>query len=163
MPQFDPSSFASQLFWLVVFFVLLYQIVVRLIMPALGGVMEQRQRTIDDDLARASDLKARTNAAIETYEAALADARARAQALLRETADEIASETEARNRDVGERLATRIAEGEARIAAARAEALESVRDVAADVAGDVTRKLTGDAADDAAARASVDAVMREAR
>ncbi len=161
MPQFDPSSFASQLLWLVVFFVLMYQLVVRLVVPALGGVMEQRQRAIDDDLAKAADLKTRTNAAIESYDAALADARARAQALLRETAEEIATESEARNRDVGERLAARIADGEARIEAARAEALDSVRDVAADVAVEVTRKLTGDAAEGTTARASVDAVMRE--
>ncbi|MQX35031.1 F0F1 ATP synthase subunit B' [Roseospira navarrensis] len=163
MPQFDPSSFASQIFWLAVAFFVLYQLVVKLVMPGLGGVMESRQRTIDEDLARAADLKARTDAAIESYEAALADARAKAQAVLRETNEELARAADARNREVSDALARRIEDGEARIAAARAEALEGVRDVAADVASAVTGKLMGEAVDETAARQSVDAVMREAR
>ncbi|MBB4285674.1 F0F1 ATP synthase subunit B' [Roseospira goensis] len=163
MPQFDPASFPSQLFWLAIFFFLLYRLVVKLVMPGLGGVMESRQRTIDEDLAKAADLKARTDAAIESYEAALAEARGKAQAILRETAEEISRESEARNREVGEVLARRIDEGEARIAAARAEALDGVKDVAADVTVALTGKLMGEAAALPAARASVDAVMREAR
>jgi F-type H+-transporting ATPase subunit b len=163
MPQFDPSSFASQLLWLAVFFTLLYQVVIKLVIPRLGGVMENRQRTIDEDLAKAADLKARTDAAIESYEAALAEARGRAQALLRETGEEIAKQSEARNREVAEALAKQVAEGEARIAAAQAAALEDVRDAAADVTAALTSKLMGGAADPTAARASVDAVMREAR
>jgi F-type H+-transporting ATPase subunit b len=163
MPQFDPSSFASQLFWLAITFFLMYQLVMKLVMPGLGGVMESRQRTIDEDLAKAADLKARTDTAIQSYEAALAEARARAQGILRETNEELARAAEARNREVADALSERIAEGEARIEKARAEALEDVRDVAADVAVALTGKLMGAAADDGAARASVAAVMREAR
>ncbi|WP_299437683.1 F0F1 ATP synthase subunit B' [uncultured Rhodospira sp.] len=163
MPQFDPSSFASQLFWLVVFFALLYQVVIKMVMPSLGGVMENRQRTIDEDLAKASDLKARTDAAIESYEAALAEARGKAQALLRETSDEIARETDARMREVSEGLSQRVDEAEARIAADCAQELERVRDVAADVTVALTAKLLGESVDASAARASVDAVMQEAR
>jgi len=163
MPQFDPSSFASQLFWLAIAFFALYQLVIKLVMPSLGGVMESRQRTIDEDLARAADLKARTESAIQSYEAALADARAKAQAILRETNEELSRAAEARNREVAEALSQRIAEGEARIDTARAQALDDVRDVAADVTVALTGKLMGVAADDASARSCVDAVMREAR
>ncbi|KAA5606526.1 F0F1 ATP synthase subunit B' [Roseospira marina] len=163
MPQFDPSSFPSQIFWLVVAFFVLYQLVVKLVMPSLGGVMESRQRTIDEDLAKAADLKARTDAAIESYEAALAEARGKAQALLRETNEELARAAEARNREVAEALGRRIEEGEARIAAARAEALDGVREAATDVAAALTAKLIGDGPDERTTRESVDAVMREAR
>jgi len=163
MPQFDPSSFASQIFWLAIAFFVTYQLVIKLIMPSLGGVMESRQRTIDEDLAKAADLKARTDSAIRSYEAALAEARGKAQALLRETNDELAKAAEARSREVGAALAQRIEDGEAKIAAARADALEGVRDIAADVAISLTGKLMGEAANDQSARASVDAVMREAR
>lgn len=163
MPQFDPSSFASQLFWLLVFFVLMYQLVIKVVVPRLGGVMENRERTVDEDLAKASELKARTDAAIETYEAALAEARTRAQAIHREAAEEIARETEAGNHEVGEALARRIEEGEARIAAARDAALGDVKDVAVEVARSITGKLLGEPVDETAARASVDDVMREAR
>jgi len=163
MPQFDPSSFSSQLFWLIVFFVLLYRYLTRVVIPRLGEVLEDREKTVQDDISRADDLKARTNAAIAAYEKALAEARSKAQAVLKETEADLARAFEARQREVGEVLAKRIEEGEARIAAVRAEALQGARDAATDVVVALSDKLMGDAVTAGTAQASVDAVMREAR
>ena len=44
MPQFDPTTFASQLFWLAVTFVLLFIVVSQFAIPRLGEVLEQRLR-----------------------------------------------------------------------------------------------------------------------
>jgi len=56
MPQFDPSTYASQLFWLAVMFVALYWIVSKIAVPRIGEVLEQRARVIQDDLDRATQL-----------------------------------------------------------------------------------------------------------
>lgn len=163
MPQFDPTSFSSQLFWLIIFFVLLYRYLTRVVIPRLGGVIEDREKTVQEDINRADEFKARTNAAIAAYEKALAEARGQAQAVLKETQEELARVAEARQRAVGEALARRIEEGEARIAGARSRALEGVREAASEVVVAVTDKLMGDAVGAGRAQASVDAVMREAR
>lgn len=161
MPQFDPSTFASQIFWLGVTFVLLYIIVSQFALPRLGSVLEQRQKMVDDDLDRAAQLKAETEEAIATYEKALAEARAKAHDLLRAAQDDAAKAAEARNKEVGAKLAAQIKAGEERIAQARDEALASVRDVAADVAGAVAQKLVGMSVDASTAQATVDSVMKE--
>jgi len=163
MPQFDPTSFASQLFWLVVFFVLLYRYLTRTVIPRLSEVIEDREKTVQDDLSRADEFKARTNAAIEAYEQALQEARSKAQALLKETQEEMAKAAEARMAEVGQALGRRIEEGEARVAAARDEALKDAGTAAADVVVALTGKLMGDAVGAGAAQSSVDVVMREAR
>lgn len=155
MPQFDPTTFASQLFWLAVTFVLLYIIVSRYAIPRLGEVLEQRQKTMDDDLERARQLKAETEEAIATYEKALADARAKAHDVLRETQDQISKAADTRNREVAAKLASQIKQGEDRIAGARDQALAQVKEIAAGAAVAVAQKLAGLSIDDATAQAAV--------
>lgn len=163
MPQFDPTSFPSQLFWLVVTFVVLYVLISRFAIPRIGDVMEQRQKMMDDDLDRAAQLKAEAEAAVQTYEKALAEARAKAHEVMKAATDEMSRKAEERNREVAGRLAQQIADGEARIAAARDQALASVRDVAVDAAKAITGKLADVSLADDTVDAAVGGALQESR
>ncbi len=88
-PPFDRDTFPSQLFWLAICFIALYVMTARLVRPRVGGIIEGRNRRIAGDLAEASRLKGESDAAIAAYEKALADARARAQAIAAETRDKL--------------------------------------------------------------------------
>ena len=161
MPQFDPSSFASQVFWLAVMFVALYWIVSKIAIPRIGEVLEQRARVIQDDLDRATQLKAETDAAIAAYEKAMADAKAAAQAELAKAGAEIAAETAKREVEFAKRLAEQTSVAEGRIKAAKTEALAQVKAIATDLAAGIAGKLTGAGVDQAAAGAAVDAIVKE--
>lgn len=163
MPQFDPTFFATQLFWLLVTFVLLYALMSKLAMPKIGAVLEERQRKIDDNLDKAAQLKAEAEAAIAAYEKALSQSRAQAQEILRTSAEVVAKQAEERQRQMGETLASQIKAGEARIAAAKDQALAHVRDVAVDVAKAAATKLTGAAIDEARISTAVTAALEESR
>ena len=47
MPQFDTSTFASQIFWLTVAFVTLYLVMWRVVAPKIADVLDARRRRID--------------------------------------------------------------------------------------------------------------------
>ena len=72
MPQFDPSTFSSQIFWLIISFFVLYWVVARFAIPRIGGILEQRARVVQDDLDRAESLKTEAEQALADYEAAMA-------------------------------------------------------------------------------------------
>ena len=57
MPQLDVTTFSSQIFWLVVSFVALFLIMLRVRVPKISDALEARQKRIDDNLARAQELK----------------------------------------------------------------------------------------------------------
>ena len=59
-PPFQQETFASQLVSLAIAFVALYLIVSKIALPRVGGVIEERQKTIDGDLAAAQKLLANT-------------------------------------------------------------------------------------------------------
>ena len=63
LPQLDITTWPNQLFWLVVTFGIGYIIMSRMITPRIGNVLEQRGRTIQDDLNRAKEAEAEAQAA----------------------------------------------------------------------------------------------------
>lgn len=95
MPQFDITTFPSQIFWLVVSFAVLYAIMATLVLPRIGSTVEARERKIQADLdaAQQANDAARTTAAAQ--DKALAEARGRAEAVIRAASDAAAAETSA--------------------------------------------------------------------
>ncbi|MGE5478767.1 MAG: hypothetical protein ACM3Q1_19105, partial [Bacteroidales bacterium] len=130
-------------------------------LPKIGAVLDERQRKIDDNLDKAAQLKAEAEAAVATYEKALAESRAHAHAVIKEASERLAKQAEDRTRDLNAKLADQIKAGEVRIAAAKEKALSSVRDVAVDIAGTAVARLVGTTADQGKVEAAVATALKE--
>jgi F-type H+-transporting ATPase subunit b len=117
MPQLDLSTWPPQLFWLAVTFLALYFVISRVAIPRTGGVIALRKSTIDGDLAAAQKLKAETDAAIKSYEAALAEAKAKAQAINIDNRNKLNAEIEAERAKLDAALGAKISAAEKKVAA----------------------------------------------
>ncbi|HZL31149.1 MAG TPA: F0F1 ATP synthase subunit B [Pseudolabrys sp.] len=160
-PPFDAHSFASQLVWLAIAFVLLYVLMAKWALPRVGGIIESRQKHIDDDVAEAGRLKTQSDAAVAAYEKALADARANAQAIANKTRDEQAAASEARRKTLEDELNAKLAAAETTIASTKQAAMSSVRGIAEDATRAIVERLIGQApSDKAVADAVADALKR---
>lgn len=160
MPQFDPSGFTPQLFWLVVTFAVLFVAMWRHALPRISGILEARQQRIGSDLEKAAAFKAETERVAAEYEKALAEARDKAAAALKQTGAEMAAEAAQRHESFGKELAARTGEAERRIAAARDEALGNIKTVAEETAGAATAKLIGVELSSEQLRNAVEDVLR---
>ncbi|HUS98229.1 MAG TPA: F0F1 ATP synthase subunit B [Hyphomicrobiaceae bacterium] len=143
LPQLNLPDFAPQLFWLALTFGILYFILARFTLPRIGSVIEERENRIQRDLDEAERLKSETESALAAYEQALADARARANALARDTREKLAAEVEQERTKVEAGLAAKLAEAETRIGTMKASALAEVGSIARDTVADVVKKLIG--------------------
>lgn len=160
-PPFNATTFASQLVWLAITFAFLYVVMAKLALPRVGGLIERRQQKIDGDLAAAEKLKHESDEAIAAYEKALADARARAQAIANETRDRQAAASEAQRKTLEDQLNAKMAEAEKTIAANKQAAMANVRGIAVDTAKAIVAQLIGTAPSDQATEAAVtDALKR---
>lgn len=159
-PPFDSQTFASQLVWLAITFVVLYVMLSKVAIPRVGGILEQRQKRIADDLAAAAALKGESDAAIVAYEKALADARARAQAIANETRDQQSAQAEATRKRLEDELNVKLAEAEKTIAATKTAAMANVRGIAADATKAIVERLIGRAPTDSAVDAAVADVLK---
>ena len=161
LPQFDPSKFASQLFWLAVTLIAFFFILKKNALPKIEDALETRRRKVDDDLDRAAGHREEAEAAMAAYEKALADAAEQAKAIHRQVAQEIAESAAERRAALAARLGEDTKAAETRIAAAKEPALASLQDVAIEVVQDVAAKLAGLKVSNADAKAAVTASMKE--
>ncbi len=159
-PPFDPTTFPSQLVWLVLTFAILYALMAKVALPRLGGIIDERQKRIADDVAEAGKLKAESEAAVVAYEKALAEARARAQVIATETREKQAAEADASRKTLEEQLNAKLAEAEKSIASTRQAAMAEVRGIATDAAKAIVERLTGKAPADAAVASAVDTALK---
>jgi F-type H+-transporting ATPase subunit b len=143
MPQFEPSTFTPQLFWLVVTFSVLFFAMWRHALPRISGILEARRQRIDGELEKAQAFKSEAEQVAAEYEMALAEARDKAAAALKQAGDDMAAEATKRHESFAKELAIRTGEAQQRIAAARDAAIGSIRTVAEETAGAATAKLIG--------------------
>jgi len=163
MPQLNFHDFAPQVIWLAISFVVLYFIMSKLAIPAIGDTLEKRQAKIQGDLDAAEKASEDTRALVAAYEKRLADAREEARRLQRDRAEADSAAATARLAELGQKLGAQIDEAEKRIAGQRAQVMEGIEQMAGDIAADVYAKLAGQSADRGALGAKVAAVAKGAR
>jgi len=157
-PPLDTQHYPSQLLWLVISFGLLYYLMSRIILPRLEAGMKLRSDRIRGDLMEAQRLKNASEQAAAAYEQALAEARAKANAIAQESRSALMRELDAERARVEADIEARIAGAEVRIRDMKTRALSEVERIAEDVTADVVQRLVGAAPDAAAVKRALKAV-----
>ena len=145
MPQFNVTSFPSQIFWLVVSFAVLYVLMATLVLPRIGKIVEGREVKIQADLDAAQKANDAARVAAAEQEKALAEARTQASGVVREATDKAAQHTTAKMHEIGDKLAATIAEAELRIGQQRTQAMSGLAGMSSEIASAVLSKLVGPA------------------
>jgi F-type H+-transporting ATPase subunit b len=151
LPQLDIETYASQIFWLTVTFIVLYFLVAKIAMPRIAEVLEGRQERIEDDLDKAETLKKEAYLVRVEYEKALSSAREEAHEATRRAQEEIAKHGAEVEALANQKVVNMLKDAEDRIEAARTETSsdkETVADtleqnVARDIIGDTVKKMVG--------------------
>ncbi len=160
MPQMDFTTYAPQLVWLVITFVLLYVLMARMALPRMESILSLREKRIEGDLSEAAEMGRKAEAAQKAFDKIQSESRARAQKLASEAREKANAEQSARMAKKDAEVAEQAKKADADIVAARTKAMASLRDVAADVAQAAAEKVTGNRIDRNAAIAAVDAEMK---
>lgn len=142
-PPFRVETFPSQLFWLAITFGFLFVVLWRIVGPRVSGVLAERKQRIAGDLGAAEKHRRDAEAASAAYQAALATARARAQAVADENRKRIASAVDDAKAKADAEARKAVGAAEARIASLQAEAKNNVSVAAQDAAVEIVSRLTG--------------------
>lgn len=142
-PPFDPSTFPSQLFWLAIVFIALYVLMAKKVIPQISDILEARASKIASELVEAERAKAETDTAIASYEASLAAARNKANAIAHETRSKVAHEIDGRRHAAEAQLAAKLADTEQHIADVKKIALDHVSAIATETTEAVVEALVG--------------------
>lgn len=153
MPQLDVTTFANQIFWLLVTLLVIWWVLSRIALPRIGGVLADRQNAISGDLGAAEEFKRKARDAEAAYDRALADARAQAQGIVAEQKAAIQADVDAAVAHADAEIAARAVESETRIGEIKASSLNDARSVAREVTAELVNVFGGRADADAVSTA----------
>jgi F-type H+-transporting ATPase subunit b len=161
MPQIAQlaETYASQVFWLLIFFGFTFFVIGRHMVPKVMATVEARETQIVSDLAAAEAARKASDVAEQTWNIENVRQRGEAHALIAKAKLGAAKETEARLAAAGKVIDARVAEADARIATAKSSALAEIEAVASEAASEIVARVAGITVDAGAARTAVKEVL----
>jgi F-type H+-transporting ATPase subunit b len=142
LPQLDITTWPSQLFWLVVTFVIGYILISSLVAPSISSVLENRSTKISNDLETAKKAQDNAKEVYTSYEESLSEARSQAAIAAAKALEVAKAETASRDAAINKKLAASAKKAEARLSKMRDEALSSLEDLATETSQKIIAELT---------------------
>ncbi len=87
MPQFDVSSFTSQIFWLSIVFAFLYFLVSKFIAPKAESILTARNRYVEDNITHAQEYTSKVKSLERLKEEKLSEINIRVENMQKEAID----------------------------------------------------------------------------
>jgi|SRR5688572_9882815 F-type H+-transporting ATPase subunit b len=157
MPQIAQIGeiYASQLFWLLVFFGAILIVIGYGMLPKIQATIDARDAKIAADLKSADDARTAADQLEEAYRGGIDKGRAEAGKLTADAKAEAAKSREATVAKADKAIVAKVDKAIAKIAEARAAALAEIEAVAADAAQQMVSRVAGLSVDAGTARATV--------
>ncbi len=141
MPQFDVTTYTSQLFWLVVCFSMLYTLMARVTMPMIASALETRVAKIRGNIQKATGLEIQAKHLMGEFDKLISSAREKAHASLISSIHKVVSESAEDKREVNASMLTHMRAAEKRIAKRKVQAFDELKSIAEDVVAGAVVKL----------------------
>ncbi len=162
LPQLDPSTYTSQLFWLAIVFTFLFIFFSKKTIPQISRTIGNRTERITGDLDSAERLKNEVAELQQSYEEKLSQAREESFTVFVNGEKEMKKETESQTTGFRERSRKKVEELEKSIEGARDVAIKEMSNIAAEIAIQASEKIIGVKTDEKTAKAIVKSLNKAA-
>ena len=155
MPQLDPTYWASQGFWLILIFTLLYLALSKLFIPKIKNSIDDRENRIKDDLDEAQKLKEVAEAKLKEYEISIENAKKDVQKILFESKNKLNSEIQNKKKTFEKEIETEIKNAEKEIESFKKESLESISKISEEITSKIIENISGEPMNQSSVKATV--------
>jgi len=163
LPQFDPTWFASQIFWLVISFGILYFVFSKKTLPDISGVIENRKNHIQSDLETAEKLTAEADSVHDAYQENLTKSQGKAAQAIQDVENDMKEKSATAFDAFRARSEEEIQAAEERINASKLSAMDDMNTIAAKAASEAVEKIIGKSTDSGKVKAIVESMNGKAK
>jgi len=155
MPQLDPTYWASQGFWLILIFTLLYLALSKLFIPKIKNSINDRENRIKDDLDEAQKLKEVAEEKLKEYEISIENAKKDVQKILFESKNKLNSEIQNKKKTFEKEIETEIDNAEKEIESFKKDSLESISKISEEITSKIIENISGEPMNQSSVKATV--------
>ena len=142
MPQLDFSTFPNQIFWLVVFCVILFAIVKLFIIPRMEDIFANRRKIIDGNIAKAEEIKLRVSEIEKQIEEELQKAKSQCDEIMNTSGNNIKEQMALALEDSKIATTQLISEAEGRLKELRDGSEAAIEKISEELASEIISKIS---------------------
>ena len=155
MPQLDPTYWASQAFWLILIFSLLYLTLSKMFIPKIKESIDNRDNKIKDDLDEAQKLKTMAEQKLKEYETTIEEAKKEVQKITFESKNKLNSEIQNKKKEIEEEINLELKNLEREIVNLQKNSVSSISAIAEEMTSKVIEMVSGEPLNQSSIKATV--------
>jgi F-type H+-transporting ATPase subunit b len=155
MPQLDPTYWASQVFWLILIFTLLYLTLSKMFIPKIKESIDDRENKIKDDLDESQELKNLAEQKLREYEVTIENAKKEVQKIIFESKNKLSIEIQNKKKKIEKEIEQEVRNAEQEIRSLKKESLENISSISEEIASKVIEMVSGEPLNQSSVKAAV--------
>ena len=156
MPQLDPKYWASQAFWLVLVFSILYVSIAKFYLPKIKKNLDDRESKIKEDLDEANKLKNLSEKKIKEYEIILENSKKEATKILFESKNALHKDIQNKKDSIEREIENEISKAQKEILEMKKNSISSINSISQEIASNIIEKISGDKLNESSTRAVIE-------
>ena len=161
MPQLDPKYWASQAFWLILVFTILYISISKFYLPKIKTNLDDRENKIKDDIDDANKFKELAESKLKEYEKILENAKREVIKIHIETKNTLDKDIKIKKETVEKEIEKEILKAQKEIAELKKNSISSIQKVSENIASDIIETISGDKLNESSIKATVEDVSKK--
>ena len=161
MPQLDPTYWASQAFWLILVFSLLYISVSQFYLPKIKNNLDNRENKIKEDLENASKFKEQSDKKFKEYEIILENAKKEVVKIHFESKNILDKDIQSKKELIEKEIETKILKAQKEIVELKKNSLNQVQTVSKNITLEIIEKISGEKLNENSIKSTVEDLSKK--
>jgi F-type H+-transporting ATPase subunit b len=156
MPQLDPTYWASQTFWLILVFTILYISIEKIYLPKIKNNLDNRENQIKEDLEAANKFKEASELKSKEYDRILENSKKEVIKIHLETKNKLDKDIQNKKKIIEKEIENEIIKAQKEINELKKNSISSIQSVSIDLASNIIENISGDKLNESSIKATVE-------
>tara|TARA_Y100001958_G_C21129323_1_gene471123 strand:- start:324 stop:899 length:576 start_codon:yes stop_codon:yes gene_type:complete len=161
MPQLDPKYWASQAFWLILVFTILYISVSKFYLPKIKNNLEDRENKIKKDIDDANKFKELSESRLKEYERILENAKREVIKIHLESKNTLDKDIHKKKETIEKEIEKEISKAQKEIIELKKNSISDIQKISENIAASIIENISGDKLNESSIKATVEDVSKK--
>ena len=161
MPQLDPKYWASQAFWLILVFTVLYISIAKFYLPKIKRNLDNRENKIKDDIEDANKFKELSDSKLKEYEKILENAKKEVIKIHIESKNLLDKEIQTKKNAIEKEIEKEITKTQKEIVDLKKNSISDIQKISENIASNIIETISGDKLNESSIKATVEDISKK--
>jgi len=161
MPQLDPKYWASQTFWLILVFTILYISIAKFYLPKIKNNLDNRENKIKDDLDDANKFKELSETKLKEYEKIMEDVKKEVIKIHKESKNTLDKDIKTKKEKIEKEIEQEIIKAQKEISNLKKESITNIHKISENIASNIIENISGEKLNESSIKAAVEEISKK--